>query len=101
MEKTATLNLRVSPEVKQDAEEVLKRLGVPMSTAVDMFLRQISLTGGIPFDITLPKAPAAINADVMTAERLRAELMVGLEDMQNGNVQDAAAAFARFRAEHS
>ena len=36
MEKTATLNLRVNPVSKANAEAVLSRLGVPMSTAVDM-----------------------------------------------------------------
>ncbi len=41
MEKTATLNLRVNPTVKREAEEVLKQLGIPMATAVDMFLRQV------------------------------------------------------------
>ena len=49
MEKTATLNLRVNPMVKERAEAVLSKLGVPMSTAIDMYLNQISLTGGIPF----------------------------------------------------
>ena len=38
MEKTTTMNLRVNPAVKQQAEDVLKQLGVPMATAVDMFL---------------------------------------------------------------
>ena len=47
MEKSTTLNLRVNPTVKMQAEDVLKQLGVPMATAVDMFLRQITLTGGI------------------------------------------------------
>ena len=55
MEKTATLNVRVSPEIKREAEEVLAQLGVSMSSAIDMFLRQISLTGGIPFPVTLPR----------------------------------------------
>ena len=49
MEKTTTMNLRVNPTVKQQAEAVLKRLGIPMATAVDMYLRQISMTGSIPF----------------------------------------------------
>ena len=47
MEKTATLNLRVNPNVKQRAEEVLSKLGVPMSTAIDMFLNQISLKSSV------------------------------------------------------
>lgn len=51
MEKTTTLNLRVNPVIKQNAEAVLKQLGIPMATAVDMFLRQISLTGSIPFSL--------------------------------------------------
>ena len=41
MEKTATLNLRVNPTVKKNAESVLNKLGIPMSTAIDMYLTQI------------------------------------------------------------
>lgn len=100
MEKSTTMNLRVNPTVKQQAEDVLKQLGVPMATAVDMFLRQIALTGSIPFSISLPKAPTSVNADGMSMEQLRAELLAGFEDMQAGNVQDAAAAFEKFREAH-
>lgn len=57
MEKTATLNLRVNPVVKQRAEAVLARLGIPMSTAIDIYLNQIAMTGGIPFSLTLPRMP--------------------------------------------
>ena len=71
MEKTMTLNLRVNPTVKQQAEDVLKQLGIPMATAIDMYLRQITLTGGIPFSLSLPKSPAALNADTMTDDQDR------------------------------
>ena len=97
MEKSMTLNLRVNPTVKQQAEDVLKQLGIPMATAVDMFLRQVSLTGGIPFSVSLPKVPAAINADAMTTDQLCAALDAGYEDMKTGRVEDAAAAFAKAR----
>lgn len=100
MEKTATLNLRVNPTVKERAEEVLSRLGVPMSTAIDMYLNQISLTGGIPFAVTLPKAPDTINSDLMTTAELHAKLQKGYDDIESGNVQNAANAFARFRENH-
>ena len=100
MEKSMTLNLRVNPVVKQQAEEVLKQLGIPMATAIDMYLRQIKLTGGIPFSVSLPKAPAAVNADAMSTEQLRMELMAGYDDLQAGNTQDAGEAFARFRDVH-
>lgn len=100
MEKTATLNLRVNPVVKERAEAVLSRLGVPMSTAIDMYLNQIALTGGIPFAVTLPKVPDSMNADLMTNKQLHAKLQKGYDDMQAGRVQDAASAFAKFRENH-
>lgn len=100
MEKTTTLNLRVNPIVKERAEEVLSRLGVPMSTAIDMYLNQIFLTGGIPFAVTLPKAPDTINADLMETTELHAKLQKGYDDIEAGNVQDAKSAFAKFRESH-
>ena len=100
MEKTATLNLRVNPLVKQRAEQVLSALGIPMSTAIDMYLNQISLTGGIPFAVTLPKVPDSINADSMSVDELNTKLEKGLVDAQNGLVQDAASAFESFNRKH-
>lgn len=97
VEKSATLNLRVNPALKEQAEEILRQLGIPMSTAVDMFLRQITLSGGIPFPVTLPKAPAAVNADQMTAEELHEKLRKGLEDAEAGRTREARRAFADFR----
>ena len=100
MEKTATLNLRVNPTVKERAEEVLSKLGVPMSTAIDMYLNQISLTGGIPFPVTLPKAPDEINMDRMTVDEIHQRLQRGYADIDAGKVQDAASAFEKFRGNH-
>ena len=94
MEKTTTLNLRVNPTVKKRAEEVLAKLGMPMSTAIDIYLNQISLTGGIPFAVTLPRE---VNADFMTAEELHAKLQKGYADVEAGNVQNAAEAFEKFK----
>ena len=71
-----------------------------MSTAIDMYLNQISLTGGIPFAVTLPKAPDAINADAMTVADIHAKLQKGYDDIEAGNVQNAASAFAKFRESH-
>lgn len=100
MGKTATLNLRINLTVKQRAEEVFTRLGIPMSTAIDMYLNQISLTGGIPFAVTLPNTPSVLNEDLMTTEEVREKLQGGYEDIQADRVQDAASAFTKFRECH-
>ena len=85
MQKSAMLNLRVDPDVKQSAEAVLAQLGISMSTAVDMFLRQVSLTGGgIPFRVALPEAPKTIDVGAMTDEQLRDALLRGLRETEAG-----------------
>ena len=97
MEKSATLNLRVNPTLKQNAEYVLGRLGVPMSTAVDMFLNQIVLTGGIPFAVTLPSAPESIDTTKMSPDKIQK----GYESYKEGRTQNAAKAFDKFRESHN
>lgn len=94
MEKTANLNARVSPIAKKRAEEVLKQLGIPMSTALEMYLNQIAMVGGIPFDVKLPRPPRAINANLMTPKELENKLRKGAESAKRGNIQRAEAAFA-------
>ena len=100
MDKTATLNLRVNPTLKADAEAILGQLGLPMSTAVDLFLNQIVLTGGLPFAVSLPAVPAGIDARGMSEEEIREKLRRGYEDYRSGKVQDAASTFSKFRDSH-
>ena len=88
MEKNATLNLRVNPDVKRNAETILSQLGISMSTAVDMYLRQISLVGGIPFPVTVRQAPDRVNAEIMSALEIREKMQRGLDDVEKGNVRD-------------
>jgi addiction module RelB/DinJ family antitoxin len=98
MEKTATLNLRVNPIAKQRAENVLKQLGIPMSTAMDMYLNQIALVGGIPFPVTLPKAPLSVDADRMTDNELIEKLSRGIEDADAGRTRRAEDVFHEHRS---
>lgn len=55
MTEKAAINVRVNQETKQNAEKVLNKLGIPMSVAIDMYLRQIALTDSIPFDLSSKK----------------------------------------------
>ena len=85
MEKATTLNVRVNPMVKARAEEVLSKLGVPMSTAINMYLNQI------------PEARVGFAHGKMTEEQLHEKLARGLADAEKGNLHDAAEVFAQYR----
>jgi DNA-damage-inducible protein J len=45
---------RIGPEVKQNAEEILKELGLSSSQAIDMFYNKIIFSHGLPFDVKIP-----------------------------------------------
>ena len=51
MAKTDTLHVRIDPGVKEKAEETLNDLGLSISYAVNVFLKQVILNEGIPFEI--------------------------------------------------
>ena len=96
---TDTVNQTIAT-VKENAESVLAQLGIPMATAIDMYLKQISLVGGIPFSIVLPKAANSVNADMMSVTQIHQKLEKGYADIEKGNVEDAASAFVAFRERH-
>ena len=55
MAKTDTLHIRVDPSVKEKAEKTLKDLGLSITDAINVFLNQVILNDGIPFEIKKPK----------------------------------------------
>jgi DNA-damage-inducible protein J len=54
MSKTATIQTRIDPRIKKNAKKVLDKLHISMSEAISMFLTQVSLNQGIPFEIKIP-----------------------------------------------
>jgi len=54
MGKTAMTHARLTPEVKEKAEAILKELGISISTAYELFYRQVIAHNGLPFDVQLP-----------------------------------------------
>ena len=57
-----TLNIRTEKEVKDKAEKIFSELGVSMSTAINMFLRQTIRHGGIPFELKVTPNAETISA---------------------------------------
>lgn len=95
--RTANVFTRVDPETKEQAEAILNQLGIPMSNAIGMFLKQVVMQRGIPFEMKLPaSAPLAIGG--MTREQFDAELQRGMDDIAAGRVVSADAVEAEMRS---
>lgn len=56
MSETSSVTIRVDSEDKRRAEQLFSSLGLNMSTAFNMFIKQSLLCEGLPFDVTLRKA---------------------------------------------
>ena len=54
MAKTATIHARTEPELKKKAGAILKKLGMNYTEAINLFLRQVTLRKGLPFDVKIP-----------------------------------------------
>ena len=50
---TTNLNIRTDKDIKEAAEQIFNELGISMTTAVNIFLRQTIRSNGIPFELKL------------------------------------------------
>ena len=97
--KTANVLARVEPEVKEQAEAIMAKLGIPASTVINMLYKQIILTRTIPFSLSLPDAPVA--RDEMDEATFNKMMMEGLEQAKRGEGFPLNAAFDSLRKEYS
>jgi len=94
--KTSNVFIRVEPEVKDQAEIVLKQLGIPMANAVEQFLRQVALQRGMPFEMKLPeRRPLAYGS--LSKEQFDEEIEKGMADIAAGRLIAASDVRAHMR----
>lgn len=67
------LNIKIDPKIQVQAQQVLDELGLDMSTAVNIFLRQTIRHHGIPFPVT---------TDAHLSEQPNAETLAAIEEVQ-------------------
>lgn len=96
MARTANVFVRVEPSVKEQAEEIFNELGIPMSNAVGMFLRQVVLHRGIPFEIKLPAKPPLAYAS-LTEDQFNSEIEKGMQDIEAGRTAASEALRAEMK----
>ena len=67
MPKTANLHIRTDPEIKESAERLYSAFGITITDAVNMFLHQSLLIGGLPFNLHHPRYNAETEAAMQEA----------------------------------
>ena len=68
--KNVTTSIRIDSNTKQAATELLNELGFDLSSAVNIFLKQVVLQGGLPFQVKYPQYKPEVIEAMEEAEKL-------------------------------
>ena len=72
MSKTAMIRARMEPGLKEEAERLLAEVGLSPTEAIRLFYRQVSLQGGLPFEVRIPNAATrAAVAEARSGKKLK------------------------------
>ena len=78
MAKTLIVQARIEPDLKRDAESVLKSVGLTPTQAISLFYRQIKLQQGLPFQVRIPNSVT----------------MMAIEAVEHGEVEECESVYA-------
>lgn len=91
--RSANVNVRVEPDIKKQAEDILDKLGVSASAFINMTYRQVIMKRGIPFSVELPKEIKTL--DTMTDEKFDVMMETGLAQAKAGDSVPYEKAFGQ------
>lgn len=93
--KTANVTARIQPEIKESAEAILEKLGIPVSVFIDMTYRQVIANNGVPFSVSLPRT--ITTRDELTDSQFDSIMEQGLMQAKSDDSRLAKDVFADLR----
>ena len=95
--KTANVTARIQPEIKQHAEAILDRLGIPVSVFIDMAYRQVIMRDGVPFSLEIPNT--LTTRDTLSKAEFDTIMQTGLAQAKEDDSLTVEDAFSQLKAE--
>ena len=99
MVKGATVSARIDENVKSEAEEILQKLGIPVSVVINTLYHQIIIQKAIPFPMMLETHPMTLES--MTKQQLDARLEHSYEQAMARQGRLAEDVFADLENKHA
>ena len=95
--KTANVTARIQSEIKQHAEAILDRLGIPVSVFIDMAYRQVIMRDGVPFSLEIPNT--LTTRDTLSKAEFDTIMQTGLAQAKEDDSLTVEDAFNQLKAE--
>ena len=95
--KTANVTARIQPNIKEQAEAILERLGIPVSVFIDMTYRQVIMRDGVPFSLDIPDKLAT--RDSITQAEVNTMMQTGLAQAKRNDSLSVDEAFNQLKVE--
>lgn len=74
---TSNMNIRMDKEVKEQAQQIFAQLGMDMTTAVNVFLRQTIRHNGFPFELRLDTPNEETLAAIREVQQMKKDPSLG------------------------
>lgn len=99
MSKNVSMNIRVDEGTRAEAESIFEQLGLTMSGAINMFLKQVVREKAVPLSMKLDPmfTSRTVKEDMEEARKLRAEGITGVDADDLAAQLDAILARAEAR----
>lgn len=98
MANTSAVYARIDNDLKNKAEDILSRLGISPTSAVQMLYSQIILHNGMPFELKIP-VEVPISLGSMNKQQLDYELLKGFNSLKSERIYTADEIDAEFNEE--
>ncbi len=99
MVKSSTVSARIDENIKNEAEEILRQLGIPVSVVINTLYHQIIIQKGVPFPMTLTNRPLTL--ENISDDILNTKLQHSYEQVQKRQGRPLADVFDDLGAKHS
>ena len=78
--KTSTFQMRINPEIKNQAEQLFQNCGMTLTDAINIFIQQAMNAGGMPFIVTQNSREALKDQAIA---RLMSEIQKGRDSVRS------------------
>ena len=78
---SSTITVRVEDDIKKKASSIFKEIGMDMSTAINVYLKQVIRSNGIPFSVSADVPNAVTLKAIKDAEKGKMESFSSIDEL--------------------